>query len=106
MDSPDIVICRDIGQLIRDAGPEYAKTVIMRARLSDGGDNARFEFDYEDPKGVTSWFTAGGAVNAKLLDLLVAHRAYLVAQGQPPWRECEYSLNTDAGKFSMRLVYE
>ena len=106
MESRDIEICHEIGQRLYDAAPKDARKIIMRANLSEEGDHAQFEFDYADRKGDVAWFTGGGALNNRLLDLLVAHRAFFVSQKQPPWKSCTFTLNVETGKFTMDLKYD
>jgi hypothetical protein len=106
MESRDSEIYREIGQLLYDAAPKDARNIIMRAKLSSEGDHAQLEFDYTNPAGATSWFTGGGALNTKLLDLLVALRDFFVSQNQPRWTQCEFTLDTQTGKFGMNFKYD
>ncbi|MGA3944372.1 hypothetical protein ACI2VA_24845 [Ralstonia nicotianae] len=106
MESRDIEICKEIGQLIYDAAPDGAKKIFMRAELSAEGDHAKFEFDSIDSKGEASWFTGGGALNRSLLGLLVQHRDFFVSQNQPPWKAFSYTLDVEAGRFSLQLSYD
>ncbi len=106
MESRDIEICREIGQHLYDAAPKDARKIILRAKLSGEGDHAQFEFDYADKTGAISWFTGGGALNTKLLDLLAAHRAFFVSQNQPPWKQCVFTVDVETGKYSMELNYD
>jgi hypothetical protein len=105
MESTDIVINREIGQLLYDVAPNDARKIIMRAKLADEGDVGEFEFDYENEKGDVNWFTSTGKTNSRLLDLLERHRAFFVSQNQSPWKACTVTIDVETGKFSMNLKY-
>ncbi|WP_185723046.1 hypothetical protein [Burkholderia anthina] len=45
MDSRDVDICKEIGQLLYDAAPAGSHSIVMRAQLADDDDQAKFEFD-------------------------------------------------------------
>jgi len=102
----DIEICGKIGQLLYDAAPEGAVTIIMRAELLGDGDVVKFQFDAIDETGKVSWFTSKGAVKAALHDLLLEHRAFFVSQNQPPWSACEFSLFVPSDRLSLKLHYK
>ncbi|MEF2253415.1 hypothetical protein [Ralstonia solanacearum] len=106
MESRDIEICKEIGQLIYDAAPVGSTRIVMRAELAEEGDHAKFEFDAIDSKGNVSWFTGGGVLNRSLLGLLVRHRDFFVSQNQPAWKVFSYTLDVEKGKFSLQLSYD
>ncbi len=106
MESKDIEICREIGQLLHGAAPLWAKKIVLRVELSEPGDHAKFEFDAIDSKGGVSWFTGGGALNKSLLGLLVQHRVFFVSRNQPPWKVFSYTLDVEKGQFSLQLSYD
>jgi hypothetical protein len=94
-----------MAQLLADAAPASSRKVIMRAALSDEGDHACFEFDSVNEHGEICWFTGGAGLNAKLLQALVAHRAFWISQNQPPWKRYELSLDLGSGRFSLEIEY-
>jgi len=106
MDSRDVQICNEIGQLLYSAAPEEAKIIVMQADLSDEDDHAQFAFDFVDGIGNESWFTGGANVNRQLLELLVEHRRFFVAKNQPRWKRCKFTVDVEAGKYSLELEYE
>jgi len=106
MQSKDIEICREIGQLIYDVAPPGSHKIVMRAELSAEGDHAKFEFDSIDSEGRVSWFTGGGKLNKALLNLLVKHREFFVSQNQPLWKKFVFSVDVEKGKFSLELAYD
>ncbi|MHA6913330.1 hypothetical protein ACQUJO_09360 [Ralstonia pseudosolanacearum] len=106
MESKDIEICREVGQLLYDSAPDGAKKIVLRAEISTEGNHAKFEFDSIDSKGEASWFTGGGALNRSLLGLLVQHRDFFVSQNQPPWKTLSYTLDVEKGRFSIQISYD
>lgn len=56
MDSRDVDICKEIGQLLYDAAPAGSHSIVMRAQLADDDDQAKFEFDSVAENGDSSWF--------------------------------------------------
>ena len=106
MESRDAVISKEIGQLLYDAAPDRAETIIMRAKLADEGDVGEFEFDYVDKGGKTKWFTASGTTNSRLLKLLNEHRAFFVSQNQRLWKSCTFTVDVGEDRFSIDLNYD
>jgi hypothetical protein len=83
MDSRDVDVCRQIGQLLYDAAPVRSRSIIMRAQLADDEDQAKFEFDAVAENGESSWFLGSASLNGKLLELLLEHRRFFLSRNQP-----------------------
>ncbi|KAB8061116.1 hypothetical protein [Janthinobacterium violaceinigrum] len=105
MDSKDVEISKEIGQCLYDIAPEDAKTILMIAALSPEGDVSQFEF-YSNNGINESEFSINDSDTMKLHYLAGAHQKFMVANKQPAWTRCEFTVNVDANKFSMELGYE
>ena len=105
MESKDIEISKEIGQCLYGIAPEDAKIILMIAALSPEGDVSQFEF-YSNNGINESEFSIGDSDTMKLHYLATAHQKFMVANNQPAWTRCEFTVNVDASKFSMELGYE
>lgn len=77
MESKDIEVCREIGQILYDAAPDDVSLVLMRAELAPEGDACKFEYDYSKENGESGWFLPeNGMVDQRLRELLVLHRVF------------------------------
>lgn len=105
MESKDIEISKEVGKFLHNIAPEDAKIILMIAVLSPEGDVGRFEF-YSGSGIAESQFSISDLETQKLLDLVGEHQQFMVSNNQPAWTRCEFTVNVDAGKFSMELGYE
>ena len=105
MESKDIELTNEIGQCLYKIAPADAKIILMIAALSPEGDVSQFEF-YSNNGVNESEFSIGDSDTMKLHYLATAHQKFMVANNQPAWTRCEFTVNVDAGKFSMDLGYE
>ncbi|QUP56855.1 hypothetical protein GO998_24845 (plasmid) [Ralstonia syzygii] len=107
MESKDIEICSQIGQILYDAAPDEVSKVSMKAELNQEGDVCKFEYDYLKEGGESGWFLPkDGMVEQRLRELLVLHRDFFVSQNQPPWKHFVLSIDVEEGKFSLQLAYD
>ncbi|MBU9377642.1 hypothetical protein KTE28_25240 [Burkholderia multivorans] len=106
MDSRDVDICKEIGQLLYDAAPAGSHSIVMRARLAGDDDQAKFEFDAVAENGDSSWFLGSAGLNSRLLELLREHRRFFVSQNQPKWKLFIVVVDVDKGRFSLELKYD
>lgn len=105
MESRDIEISKEIGQCLYGIAPEDAKIILMIAALSPEGDVSQFEF-YSNNGINESEFSISDSDTMKLHYLAEAHQKFMLANNQPAWTRCEFTVNVDASKFSMELGYE
>lgn len=105
MESKDIEISKEIGQCLYGISPEDAKIILMIAALSPEGDVSQFEF-YSNNGINESEFSISDSDTMKLHYLAKAHQKFMLANNQPAWTRCEFTVNVDASKFSMELGYE
>jgi len=105
MESKDIGISKEIGKYLYNIAPDDAKIILMIVVLSPEGDVGRFEF-YSSNGIAESKFSISDADIEKLLDLVGEHQQFMVSNNQPAWTRCDFTVNVDAGKFSMDLGYE
>ena len=105
MESKDIEISKEVGKYLYNIAPEDAKIILMIAVLSPDGDVGRFEF-YSNNGVAESNFSISDLETQKLLDLVGEHQQFMISNNQPAWTRCEFTVNVDAGKFSMELGYE
>lgn len=105
MESKDIGISKEIGKYLYNIAPDDAKIILMIVVLSPEGDVGRFEF-YSNNGIAESKFSISDADIEKLLDLVGEHQQFMVSNNQPAWTRCDFTVNVDAGKFSMDLGYE
>lgn len=107
MESRDIEISKQIGQILYDAAPNGAQKIFMNAELAATGDVCKFEYDFLRPDGSKDWFLPeDGMVDQKLRELLVQHREFFVSQNQPPWKVFQFMVDVQNGKFSLELSYD
>ena len=105
MESKDIEISKEIGQCLHSIAPEDTKIILMIAALSPEGDVSQFEF-YSNNGIHESEFSISDTDTMKLHYLAKAHQKFVVANNQPAWTRCEFTVNVDTSKFSMELSYE
>ncbi|MGK5061000.1 hypothetical protein [Janthinobacterium sp. LB3P112] len=105
MESKDIEISKEVGKYLYSIAPEDAKIILMIAVLSPEGDVGRFEF-YSNNGVIERNFSISDLETEKLLDLVGDHQQFMVSNNQPAWTRCEFTVNVEAGKFSMELGYE
>lgn len=105
MESKDIEISKEVGKYLYNIAPEEVKIILMFAVLSPEGDVGRFEF-YSNNGAAERNFSISDLEMKKLLDLVGEHQQFMVSNNQPAWTRCEFTVNVDAGKFSMELGYE
>ena len=105
MESKDIEISKEIGQCLYSIAPEDTKIILMIAALSPEGDVSQFEF-YSNNGIHESEFSISDTDTMKLHYLAKAHQKFVVANNQPAWTRCEFTVNIDTSKFSMELGYE
>ncbi|MHA6833278.1 hypothetical protein [Ralstonia pseudosolanacearum] len=107
MESRDIEICKEIGQILYDSAPDGVSKVLMKAELAPEGDVCKFEYDYSKENGESGWFLPeDGTVDQRLRELLVLHREFFVSQNQPPWKVFSYTLDVEKGRFSIQISYD
>ncbi|ABO60016.1 hypothetical protein ABWH74_001536 [Burkholderia vietnamiensis] len=106
MDSRDVDVCRQIGQLLYDAAPVRSRSIIMRAQLADDEDQAKFEFDAVAENGESSWFLGSASLNGKLLELLLEHRRFFLSRNQPKWKLFTIIIDVEKRRFSLDLKYD
>ena len=105
MESKDIEISNEIGKYLYHIAPDDASITLMIAALSPEGDVSQFEF-YSNNGVNESEFFIGDSDTMKLHYLVTAHQKFMVANNQPAWTRCEFTVNVEASKFSMELGYE
>ncbi|WP_426074339.1 hypothetical protein [Janthinobacterium sp. DSP2-3-3] len=105
MELKDVEISKEIRQCLYNIAPEDAKIILMIVVLSPEGDVGRFEF-YSNNGVAESQFSISDLDMEKLLDLVGEHQQFMVSNNQPAWTRCEFTVNVDAGKFSMELAYK
>ena len=105
MESKDIEISKEIGQCLYSIAPEDAKIILMIAALSPEGDVSQFEF-YSNNGIHESEFSISDSDTMKLHYLAKSHQKFMLANNQPAWTRCEFTVNVDTSKFSMELGYE
>lgn len=103
-------IYQKIAQLLVDAGPLGAQSIIVRANVFDAGDGGGYEFDYIDDTGELNWFDPDGRAVGDLTDVLVELRDWYVSNnltaGQLPWVGCLISLHVQSMKIGIEFIYK
>lgn len=105
MKSQDIEISKEIGQCLYNIAPEDAKIILMIAAFSPEGDVSQFEF-YSNNGVNESEFSISDSDTMKLHYLVKSHQKFMVSNNYPAWTRCEFTVNVDTSKFSMKLAYE
>ena len=67
-----------IAQLLVNAGPADAKTIIARAKLALDGESCEYEYDYIDQRDNENWFVPDKLASYHLRLLLVNLRDYYI----------------------------
>lgn len=98
-------IYAEIAKFLYAISPPNSLKVIMRAELSEEGDVAGFEFDYQNLSGDVNWFIADGVTNEKIHDLLSDLRSQFINQRDGTWSECNFTLDMQTGNFKMDFKY-
>lgn len=84
----------------------YKFTVEAEATTSEGAVYG-WEYDYVDQLGIVGWFTVDSQhVRDSLIDDCRELRNFFVSQGQPAWKQCEFSVDVKTGKFSVDFKYD
>ncbi len=103
----DKTIYQKIGGILIDEAPKDAKKLTMTAfDLSENGEGCSFKFHWYDKENKKSWFIPNHGVTTEILgDMLFELRNAYIANGQPSWNGCIYSLELESGKFEFDLTY-
>lgn len=99
-----------IGQLLVDAGPESAREIVARAKLSLDGESCEYEYDYIDQSGNEDWFVPDKLASHDLRLLLVEMRDFYIqnnmTNGKTAWTACEITVDIVKGTISINLQYD
>ncbi len=91
------VLHKKIGQLLVNAGPADAKTIIARAKLALDGESCEYEYDYIDQHDNEDWFVPDKLASYHLRLQLVNLRDYYMqnnmTNGKAPWTGCEITID-------------
>ncbi|MCU6678633.1 hypothetical protein [Leclercia tamurae] len=104
------VLHNKIGQLLVNAGPADAKTIIARAKLARDGESCEYEYDYIYQQDNEDWFVPDKLASYHLRLLLVNLRDYYMqnnmTNGKAPWTGCDITIDIPAEKISINLKYD
>jgi len=104
------VLHKKIGQLLVNAGPADAKTIIARAKLALDGESCEYEYDYIDQHDNEDWFVPDKLASYHLRLQLVNLRDYYMqnnmTNGKASWTGCEITIDIPAEKISISLKYD
>jgi hypothetical protein len=99
-----------IAQLLVNAGPTDAKTIIARAKLALDGESCEYEYDYIDQRDNENWFVPDKLASYHLRLLLVNLRDYYIqnnmTNGKALWTGCDITVEIPAEKISISLKYD
>jgi len=99
-----------IAQLLVNAGPTDAKTIIARAKLTLDGESCEYEYDYIDQRDNEDWFVPDKLASYHLRLLLVNLRDYYIqnnmTNGKALWTGCDITVEIPAEKISISLKYD
>ncbi|WP_312998783.1 hypothetical protein [Leclercia sp.] len=99
-----------IAQLLVNAGPADAKTIIARAKLALDGESCEYEYDYIDQQDNEDWFVPDKLASYHLRLQLVNLRDYYMqnnmTNGKAPWTGCDITIDIPAEKISINLKYD
>jgi hypothetical protein len=112
MESIDQTLYQTIGNMLLKATPSDAvKSIVHFTVDSEENENEGavydYKYDYIDNNGKRHWFDIAGPdghwiIGNSFLEL----RNFFVSQGQPAWRQCEFSVDVKTGKFSVDFKYD
>jgi len=99
-----------IGQLLVDAGPDNAKKIIVRAKLTLDGESCEYEYDYIDQEDDLDWFVPDKLASYDLRLLLVKMRDFYIennmTNGKPAWTAYEITVDIPKEEININFQYD